>query len=41
MSEIKYNDAVECYTEALSVDPYNRKINAIIYANRGLGIQIF
>lgn len=24
----------------MSVDPYNRKINSIIYANRGLGILL-
>ncbi|CAD8145329.1 unnamed protein product [Paramecium pentaurelia] len=36
LQQVKLNDAIECYTEALSVDPYNRKINSIIYANRGL-----
>ena len=32
----KYDDAVKCYTEALELDPYNTKMNSVIYANRGL-----
>lgn len=32
----KYDDAVKCYSEALELDPFNIKLNSVIYANRGL-----
>lgn len=33
---LKYQEAYECYNEALQVDPFNKRLNSIIYANRGL-----
>ncbi len=31
-----WQDAEAKYTEALNLDPYNKKLNAIIYSNRAL-----
>ena len=36
LKEQKYEEAIESYTEALKIDPFNKKLNAIIYANRAL-----
>lgn len=35
----KYKEAVELYSRALEMDLNNRKLNAILYANRGLAHQ--
>jgi len=30
----KYDEAIEFYTKALEIDPCNKKLNAVLYANR-------
>ena len=32
----KYREAEAKYTEALNLDPYNKKLNSIIFSNRAL-----
>lgn len=32
----QYDGAIKSYSEALELDPYNKKLNSVIYANRGL-----
>lgn len=32
----KYREAEAKYTEALNLDPFNKKLNSIIYSNRAL-----
>ena len=34
-----YQEACDLYTEALSIDPYNRSTNAKLYCNRALMAQ--
>jgi len=36
IKENKYAEAAEQYTEALALDPANRKLNAVVYSNRAL-----
>ena len=36
IKEQKYSEAADQYTEALSIDPANRKLNAVILSNRSL-----
>lgn len=31
-----FDQAIKAYTEAIELDPYNAKLNSVIYANRGL-----
>jgi len=39
LKEQKYDEAVQAYTEGLAIDPFNKKLNAIIYANRALAFM--
>ena len=32
----KYEEAEQKYTEAINLDPSNKKLNAVIYSNRAL-----
>jgi len=36
IKENKLAEAAEQYTEALALDPANRKLNAVVYSNRAL-----
>lgn len=36
LAKQEYQAAIDCYTEAIELDPANRKLNSIIYSNRGL-----
>lgn len=36
MKANKWTEAEAKYTEALNLDPYNRKLNSVIYSNRAL-----
>ena len=36
IKENKFAEAAEAYTEALSLDPANKKLNSIVYSNRAL-----
>ena len=36
MKEQKYEEAIQAYSEGLAIDPFNKKLNAIIYSNRAL-----
>jgi len=36
IKEGKYDEAEEKYTEAINLDPFNKKLNAVIYSNRAL-----
>ncbi len=36
MKQNKYAEAEHKYTEALNLDPFNKKLNSIIYSNRAL-----
>jgi tetratricopeptide (TPR) repeat protein len=39
LKENKFEESYEAYSEALSIDPFNKKLNAIIYANRALALM--
>lgn len=36
MKAQKYQEAEQKYTEAINLDPSNKKLNAVIYSNRAL-----
>ena len=36
IKSFKYDEAEKKYTEAINLDPSNKKLNAIIYSNRAL-----
>lgn len=36
IKQANYEEAETKYTEAINLDPYNKKLNAVIYSNRAL-----
>jgi len=36
LKENNFEEARKAYSEALELDPYNVKLNSVIYSNRGL-----
>lgn len=32
-----YEKAIEIYSDALKIDPLNKKLNSVVYSNRALG----
>ena len=39
IKEGKFQESYDAYTEALSLDQFNNKLNAIIYSNRALTLM--
>lgn len=39
LKEGKYLASFESYTEALKVDPLNKKLNAVLYSNRAVALM--
>ena len=35
----KYEEAYQCYSQALELDPFNKNLNSIIYSNRALALM--
>ena len=36
LKDDKYQESYDCYSEALKIDTFNKKLNAILYSNRAL-----
>lgn len=39
LKDYKYDEAIQCYSESLNIDPYNKKLNSLVLANRGYVYQ--
>ena len=39
MKELKFDQSVNAYTEALTLDPFNKKLNSILYSNRAVALM--